>query len=88
IRLQRLLGDKKITLEITPEARALVAREGYEPAFGARPIKRAIQRLIQDPLAMAVLDGRVNDGDHVVVDVGADGRMEFHTAAEPVVAGA
>jgi len=88
IRLQRLLGDKKITLEITPEARALVAREGYEPAFGARPIKRAIQRLLQDPLAMAVLDGRVNDGDHVEVDVGADGRMEFHPAAEPAVAGA
>ena len=53
--MEKLLADRKLTLELTPEARALIAREGYDPAFGARPLKRAIQRLLQNPLALAVL---------------------------------
>ena len=64
-RLDRLLADKKLTLEVTPEAKTLLASEGYDPAFGARPLKRAIQRLVQNPLAMALLEGKFADGDRV-----------------------
>jgi ATP-dependent Clp protease ATP-binding subunit ClpB len=64
-RMDKLLAERKITLELTPEAKALLARDGYDPAFGARPLKRAIQRLVQNPLAMAVLEGKFKDGDHV-----------------------
>jgi ATP-dependent Clp protease ATP-binding subunit ClpB len=71
-RLMRLLADRKITLEMTDEAKQLVAREGYDPAFGARPLKRALQSLVQDPLALAVLDGTFGEGDHVRVTVKGD----------------
>jgi ATP-dependent Clp protease ATP-binding subunit ClpB len=64
-RMDKLLADKKLTIELTPEARALIAHEGYDPAFGARPLKRAIQRMVQNPLAMAVLEGKFVDGDHI-----------------------
>ncbi len=64
-RMDRLLADRKLTIELTPEAKALIAEQGYDPAFGARPLKRAIQRLVQNPLAMAVLEGKFNDGDHI-----------------------
>ena len=66
-RLEKLLADRKLTLEVTPEAKRALAEEGYDPAFGARPLKRAIQRLIQNPLAMAVLEGKFGEGDRVVV---------------------
>jgi ATP-dependent Clp protease ATP-binding subunit ClpB len=66
--LRRLLAERKVELELTDKARELLFREGYDPQFGARPLKRAIQRLIQDPLAMKLLDGDVVPGDHVVVD--------------------
>ncbi|MGA9885042.1 MAG: ATP-dependent chaperone ClpB [Candidatus Acidiferrales bacterium] len=62
------LEEKKIALKLTSAAKALLFREGYDPAFGARPMKRAIQRLIQDPLAMRILDGDVKPGDEVAVD--------------------
>ena len=62
------LDEKQITLKLTTAAKALLFREGYDPAFGARPMKRAIQRLIQDPLAMRILDGEVKPGDEVVAD--------------------
>ncbi len=64
-RTSKLLADRKITLELTPEAKAFVAHEGYEPAFGARPLKRAIQRLVQNPLALELLEGKFHDGDHI-----------------------
>ncbi len=83
-RLEKLLGDRKITIEVTPEAKTVIAEEGYEPAFGARPLKRAIQRLIQNPLAMQVLEGRVSDGDHIVVTAGPNHKLEFHRANEAV----
>ncbi|HEY2026586.1 MAG TPA: ATP-dependent chaperone ClpB, partial [Gemmatimonadaceae bacterium] len=54
----KLLANRKITLEVTPEAKHLLAEEGYDPAFGARPLKRAVQRLIQNPLALMLLEGR------------------------------
>jgi ATP-dependent Clp protease ATP-binding subunit ClpB len=76
-RLDKLLADRKITLEVTPEAKRLLAEEGYDPAFGARPLKRSIQRLIQNPLAMAVLEGKFGDGDAIVVRPDGKGGLEF-----------
>ena len=66
--LRKLLADRKISLEMTPAAKELVFTEGYDPNYGARPLKRSIQRLIQDPLALKILDGEVLHGDHIVVD--------------------
>jgi ATP-dependent Clp protease ATP-binding subunit ClpB len=66
--VRRLLADRKISLELTDGARELLFTEGFDPNFGARPLKRAIQKLIQDPLALKILDGEVLHGDHVVVD--------------------
>jgi len=74
--LQKLLGDRRITLTLTDAAREVIFKAGYDKAYGARPLKRAIQRLVQDPLAMRILDGRVLHGDHVVIDAGRDG-LEF-----------
>jgi ATP-dependent Clp protease ATP-binding subunit ClpB len=64
----KLLADRKITLELTPAAKTLLFREGFDPAYGARPMKRAIQRLIQDPLALKLLDGEVQPGNTMIVD--------------------
>jgi ATP-dependent Clp protease ATP-binding subunit ClpB len=72
-RLQHLLKDRDINLELTPRAREWLANEGYDPAYGARPLKRAIQRAVQDGLAEEILAGRVSDGSHVVVDANDDG---------------
>ena len=72
-RLDALLADRKLGLTLTPEARALIATEGYDPAFGARPLKRAIQRLLQNPLAKAVLAGSFVEGDRLVAEVAGDG---------------
>jgi ATP-dependent Clp protease ATP-binding subunit ClpB len=69
-RLDELLGDRKLTLALTPAARRQLATEGYDPAYGARPLKRAIQRMLQNPLALAVLEGRFGSGDHIVADAG------------------
>ena len=66
--LRRLLAERKISLELTDGAKDRLFTEGYDPNFGARPLKRAIQKLIQDPLAMKILDGEVLHGDHVIVD--------------------
>ncbi|MCL7967733.1 MAG: ATP-dependent chaperone ClpB [marine benthic group bacterium] len=76
-RLAGYLSEREIRLEVTPEARARIAEVGYDPAFGARPMKRAIQHLVSDPLAMAFLDGRYSDGDTIRVDVGGDGELSF-----------
>ena len=66
--LRRLLADRKISIELTGKAKELLFTEGYDVQYGARPLKRAIQRLVQDPLALKILDGEVRHGDHVVVD--------------------
>jgi ATP-dependent Clp protease ATP-binding subunit ClpB len=88
-RVARRLADRKLTLEVTPEARAYLAMEGYDPAFGARPLKRTIQRLVLDPLSLRLLAGEYAPGDTVVVDAvssasggGADG-LTFERRAEP-----
>jgi ATP-dependent Clp protease ATP-binding subunit ClpB len=67
-RLERLLADRKLSLRVTDAAKELIAEEGYDPAFGARPLKRAIQRLVQNPLAIRVLEGEFREGDTIVVD--------------------
>jgi ATP-dependent Clp protease ATP-binding subunit ClpB len=66
--LRRQLAERKISLELTDSAKDLILTQGYDPAFGARPLKRAIQKLVQDPLALKILDGEVLHGDHVIVD--------------------
>ena len=86
-KLERLLADRKLTLELTPEAREVLATEGYDPAFGARPLKRAIQRLLQNPLALAVLEGRFSEGDHIVVERDPKGELTFKKTKEPALAG-
>jgi ATP-dependent Clp protease ATP-binding subunit ClpB len=67
--VRRLLADRKISLELTDAAKELLFTQGYDPNFGARPLKRSIQRLVQDPLALKILDGEILHGDHIVVDV-------------------
>jgi ATP-dependent Clp protease ATP-binding subunit ClpB len=74
--LQKLLADRKITLELTEDARKAIFKAGYDRAYGARPLKRAIQRLVQDKLAVKILDGSVLHGDHVLVTAGKNG-LEF-----------
>jgi len=72
-RLRKLLVDRDITLDLTSRGREWLANEGYDPAYGARPLKRVIQRWVQDGLAELLLEGKVTDGDHVTVDADADG---------------
>ena len=79
--LRRLLADRKISLELTDTAKELLFTEGYDPNFGARPLKRAIQKLVQDPLALKILDGEVLHGDHVVVDADKKaGKLTFQVS--------
>jgi ATP-dependent Clp protease ATP-binding subunit ClpB len=80
--LEKLLADRHITIELTPAARRQIFTSGYDRAYGARPLKRAIQRLIQDPLAMKILDGEVLHGDHVRIDAHkGGGTLHFEVAS-------
>jgi ATP-dependent Clp protease ATP-binding subunit ClpB len=72
-RLVALLGEKRLSIELTDGAKELISREGFDPAFGARPLKRAIQRLVIDPLAVRILEGDFHPGQTVYVDVAPDG---------------
>jgi ATP-dependent Clp protease ATP-binding subunit ClpB len=67
-RLDKLLADRKISLEVSDAAKALLAERGYDPVYGARPLKRTIQRMLQDPLALKILDGEFGEGDGVTID--------------------
>jgi len=79
--VRRQLAERKISLELTDAAKELLFSEGYDPNFGARPLKRAIQKLIQDPLALKILDGEVLQGDHVIVDADKrTGKMKFEVS--------
>src|SRR5205807_3197845 len=71
--LRQRLAERRLRLRISDEALDLLAREGYDPTYGARPLKRLIQRRLQDPIAMAILEGRFREGDTVTVTVDADG---------------
>jgi ATP-dependent Clp protease ATP-binding subunit ClpB len=79
--LVKRLADKRIALELTTAAKALLAREGYDPVYGARPLKRTIQRMIQDPLALELLSGAFGEGDTVLVDAD-QGRIVFRKRVE------
>ena len=83
-RVGKLLKDRGISLELTAAARELLIKEGYDPQYGARPMRRAIQRLIQDPLALKLLNGDFQEGDTMEVDAqpGADG-LQFKKADQP-----
>ena len=70
--LRKRLSDRRIGLDVTSAAKALLAREGYDPTFGARPLKRTVQRLVQDPLALRLLEREFKDGDTVTVDAEGD----------------
>jgi len=70
--LKKRLADRHIEVELSEEAKELLVREGYDPAYGARPLKRTIQRLVLDPLAVKVLEGEFKDGDTVIVDAWVD----------------
>jgi ATP-dependent Clp protease ATP-binding subunit ClpB len=78
--VEKRLADRRITLEVTDAAKSVIAREGYDPSFGARPLKRTIQRLILDPLALRLLEGEFPDGSAIVVDAHGD-EMVFNRAA-------
>ena len=77
--LEKRLEDQQLQLEITADARQLLAREGYDPQFGARPLKRTIQSMVLDPLAMRMLEGEFSPGDSVLVEVRDDGLVFSHS---------
>src|SRR5580693_1561892 len=82
-KVMRLLAERKVRIELTPAARERVVQDGYDPAYGARPLRRTVQRLVHDPLAMRILDGSILPGDlvHVDVDPSSDS-MRFERAAQ------
>jgi ATP-dependent Clp protease ATP-binding subunit ClpB len=86
--LRKRLAERKLTLTLTPAAEEAVALAGYDPVYGARPLKRAIQRQIADPLAQRILGGEFREGDHIVVDADPEGVLSFHKqeTPEPVAA--
>jgi ATP-dependent Clp protease ATP-binding subunit ClpB len=84
--LRRRLAERKITLELTPAAEQTLAREGFDPVYGARPLKRTIQKDVVQPLAMRLLQGEFRDGDHIVVDTTSDGALSFRRASVEAVA--
>jgi ATP-dependent Clp protease ATP-binding subunit ClpB len=80
-RVRRLLAERRIELELTDEAKQLLADKGYDPHYGARPLKRVIQRLVQDPLAMRILEGEFPEGSKVIADARVSGEaLEFRKA--------
>jgi ATP-dependent Clp protease ATP-binding subunit ClpB len=79
-RLAKLLADRKITLQLDDKAKEWLGQKGYDPAYGARPLKRIIQKYVQDPLAEMLLEGKIHDGETVKIIAGKDGLM-FNGAA-------
>ena len=84
--LRQRLADRKIDIELTEAARQLIAAEGFDPVYGARPLKRAIQKDIIQPLAMRLLRGDLKDGDQIRIDV-RNGQIDFVRVGEAVAAG-
>ena len=83
-RLTQLISERGLTLEISEPAKEYIAREGYDPAFGARPLKRALQKMIIDPLAMRLLEGKIKPGDTVFVNLTSKGKLELSLEPEPM----
>ena len=77
--VQKRLAERNITFELTEGAKDQLAKDGFDPAFGARPLRRALQRQVENPLSTKILQGEFNEGDHVLVDAGAEG-LTFTTA--------
>jgi ATP-dependent Clp protease ATP-binding subunit ClpB len=73
VHLKRLLADRKLGLEVTPAAKEFLAERGYDPVYGARPLKRAIQQMVQNPLALELLEGKFHEGEVVLIDRQGDG---------------
>jgi ATP-dependent Clp protease ATP-binding subunit ClpB len=87
--LMKLLAERKLTLRLTDAAKRRLGEAGYDPVFGARPLKRAVQRLLQNPLALAVLEGRFKEGDAIVADAREGGEgLSFALEAAPAPPGA
>jgi ATP-dependent Clp protease ATP-binding subunit ClpB len=84
--LRKRLAERKLHIEVTPEAKAVLAERGYDPVFGARPLKRTIQRMIENPLAVDVLAGRFHDGDTIVVEPDGGETLRFRKEAPVEVA--
>jgi ATP-dependent Clp protease ATP-binding subunit ClpB len=84
--LRQRLAERKMGLELTDAAKELVAREGFDPVYGARPLKRTIQKDLVQPLAVRLLQGQFVDGDHIVVDATPDGELTFSKAPAAVAA--
>ena len=77
--LKKRLKDRKLSIELTEKALEFIANHGYDPVYGARPVKRAIQRYIQDPMALQILEGKFKEGDIILVDEDHDkGRLTFN----------
>ncbi len=81
-RLRKNLANRKLALEVTDKGKEFLAEKGYDPVYGARPLKRTIQKLIQDPLAIKILEGEFKDGDHVKID--SDGNSLIFTHGGPI----
>jgi ATP-dependent Clp protease ATP-binding subunit ClpB len=75
--LQDKIKERKIAIEVSTEAQKLLAEKGYDPAYGARPLKRIVQKYIQNPLALEILEGRYQEGDVIRVDVDQEGAFVF-----------
>jgi ATP-dependent Clp protease ATP-binding subunit ClpB len=75
----KLLKERKVNLEVTPAAKDLIIAEGYDPQYGARPMRRAIQRLVQDPLALKLVSGEFREGETIIADATPDGTLKFET---------
>ncbi|MDP9309730.1 MAG: ATP-dependent chaperone ClpB [Chloroflexota bacterium] len=86
--LRKLLANRNIGLELTPAAIRQLGKEGYDPIYGARPLKRVIQQRLQNPLSLKLLQGEFRDGDTIMVDVGADGGFSFSKVAQAEVVAA
>jgi ATP-dependent Clp protease ATP-binding subunit ClpB len=84
--LRKRLAERKMSLELSPEAATEIARAGFDPVYGARPLKRTIQKDVVQPLAVRMLQGEFGDGDSVRVDAGADGELKFSKASSAVAA--
>ena len=83
-RLSKTIADRGINIEVSDSAKEHLAREGYDPAFGARPLKRVLQKEIIDPLAIRLLEGKVKTGDTVFVNMAPNGKLELSLEPEPM----
>jgi ATP-dependent Clp protease ATP-binding subunit ClpA len=80
--VMKLMRERKMKLEVTTAAKDLIIAEGYDPQYGARPMRRAIQRLIQDPLALKLISGDFREGETIIADAAPDGSVTFNAAVE------